>query len=132
MAVLDELPGVEVSIEVDGEPLKEYEDADREQAAETVVRYVEATSEAAFKIKFAVKNEAKTFLGDRLAFRVYIDGNFADAPRLKRPGSYGAHKTKYSLGFRKSDNESWSYEFNRLETGMLIDPKLPRIVADMV
>jgi len=51
MAVLDGLPGLEVEIVVNGQPLKEYTDTFvDEEEAKTVIKYVEAVSGANFEI----------------------------------------------------------------------------------
>jgi hypothetical protein len=83
MAVLDTLPGLSVSIHVDGEPLPEYEDEAEEeipdgpvavfQAARTVCKYVEATSEKEFCIKMSL-NAPYRMDCPSVKFRCFIDG----------------------------------------------------------
>lgn len=65
MAILNELPGIEVAICVDDQPLQEHEDEDDHEAApgpvgayqasKTVFKYIEAVTDKEFSIKFAVK-----------------------------------------------------------------------------
>jgi len=51
MAVLGGLPGLEVRVMVNGEPLKEYTDTFvDEEEAKTVIKYIEAVSGANFEI----------------------------------------------------------------------------------
>ncbi|KFY49060.1 hypothetical protein V495_00779 [Pseudogymnoascus sp. VKM F-4514 (FW-929)] len=55
MAVIDTVPGVEVSILINGQPVEEYVDSGEEidgpLASKTVVKYIEAISDAEFIIK---------------------------------------------------------------------------------
>lgn len=74
MAIIDSVPGVEVSICVDKVPLTEYPD-DEQEGGHTTSRYVEAVSGREFTIKLEV-TEAAVFVSDRIAFDVYIDGVF--------------------------------------------------------
>ncbi|KAE9368742.1 hypothetical protein N431DRAFT_494137 [Stipitochalara longipes BDJ] len=64
MAVLDTLRGLDVSICIDGQPLKEYDDDEEEevqetpvaeyQAARTVRKYVESVSDKEFEVKIVL------------------------------------------------------------------------------
>jgi hypothetical protein len=55
MAVLDEVPGLEVRIAVNGQVLQEHQDRSAEVLDQTVERYVEAQSNAQFEIQYAFK-----------------------------------------------------------------------------
>jgi hypothetical protein len=93
MAVLESLPGLTVSIHVDGQPLPEYEDHTEEetpdgpvaeyQAARTVCRYVEALSDKDFCIKTSLD---APYIMDcpSLMFPCWVDGNPAPAKVLKK------------------------------------------------
>jgi hypothetical protein len=93
MAVLDALPGLNVSIHVDGEPLPEYEDETEEetpdgditeyQASGTVCKYVEAMSDKEFCIKITLNSPYKMDC-PTLMFRISIDGIHASAPIIKK------------------------------------------------
>jgi hypothetical protein len=80
MAVIDAVPGVEVSIWIDGQPVKEYEDADEEVdgplAPNAVVKYIEAISDTEFTIKPTVRPAFWAYRQTAydLAFIVQVDG----------------------------------------------------------
>ncbi|KAK4496758.1 hypothetical protein PRZ48_012741 [Zasmidium cellare] len=76
MAVLDGLPGVEVTVQVDGIALKEYEDPDEEELAKTHVCYVESKSEKHFSISVKVKDDFK-YKGDSISVLTTADGTDA-------------------------------------------------------
>ena len=58
MAVIDTVPGVEVFILINGQPVEEYEDSGEEVngplASKTAVKYIEAISDTEFTIKATV------------------------------------------------------------------------------
>lgn len=75
MAILDRLPGVEVTIEVNNESANDYEDpfdeASGPNAAKTVMKHMESISDAQFKLKAQVH---ETFQNDKyLCFKVTMD-----------------------------------------------------------
>jgi hypothetical protein len=72
MAVLNSVPGLEVKIVVNGEPLQEYVDNEDELAPNTVLKYVEATSGAEFTVQYTITSEF-TYNHD-MSLRVYVDG----------------------------------------------------------
>lgn len=83
MAILEALPGVVVSISINGQSVKEYEDAGEEVGGpsepKTVVKFIEAISDAEFAIKASVLpafRENRQTIYD-LAFQLNIDGNWA-------------------------------------------------------
>lgn len=82
MAVIDTVPGVNVSIWIDGKPVKEYEDASEEAdeplAAKTAVRYIESISDTEFAIHVSV---LPTFEGHRqtnddILVKAKVDGKW--------------------------------------------------------
>lgn len=82
MAIIDGVPGLEVQILVDGEPLIEYDDEDEPgvhdgSGRKTISKFVEARSGAEFVIKcsFDAVNPYKT---NDLQIAVYIDGKYMD------------------------------------------------------
>lgn len=83
MAILDALPGVEVSILINGQSVEEYVDAGEEVdgplASKTVVKYIEAISDAEFAVKASVLPAFRVHMQamSDLAFQVYIDGKWA-------------------------------------------------------
>jgi hypothetical protein len=85
MAILDSIPGLEVFVCVDGEPLEEYDDDDdgkgevehtqfaEYQGARTVGKFVESVSDKEFSIRI---NLETSYVMDcaSLLFPIYIDG----------------------------------------------------------
>jgi hypothetical protein len=93
MAVLDTLPGVTVSINVDGQPLPEYKDDTEEetldgpvaeyQTARTVCKYVEAISDKEFCIKMTLDAPFRMDCPS-LEFACSIDGHRTHAPLIRK------------------------------------------------
>ncbi|OBT63950.1 hypothetical protein VE03_05969 [Pseudogymnoascus sp. 23342-1-I1] len=84
MAVIDTLPGVTISISINGQPVEEYvdvdvgEEVDGPQAPKTVVKYIEAMSDAEFAIQtsiFPAFRAHRQTIND-IAFQVNVDGEW--------------------------------------------------------
>jgi hypothetical protein len=85
MAILNSLPGLEVFVCIDGEPLEEYNDDKEEeveetlvaehQAASTVSEYVESTSDKEFYINIVLGTSFKMDC-ETLMAPIKIDGKF--------------------------------------------------------
>lgn len=73
MAVIEAIPGVAITVQVAGRPLKEWPDDNEDPRHHAVVRYVEAVSGQEFDIKVQVQDEA-VFQENSLTFHVHIDG----------------------------------------------------------
>lgn len=72
MAVIDELPGVEVSITTDGVALNEYAN-DEPDEPRTKTLYIESTSNQDFAVRLTVKR-GTVCKSNTLGFDVYMDG----------------------------------------------------------
>lgn len=84
MAILEVLPGIEVVICIDGQPLKEYP-ADEEKlkanettaterlAALTVSNFVESTDDKEFAVRVRIK-EHYAFTSPKIGFQTVVDG----------------------------------------------------------
>lgn len=88
MAVLDTLPGLEVTITVDGADLQEYEEPGVELEPKVVTRYIEAISDANFVITYRLGPELH-FTGDCVALQTEVDGVWVYTP-LVDSSSVGA------------------------------------------
>ncbi|KAI5199508.1 hypothetical protein AUEXF2481DRAFT_470 [Aureobasidium subglaciale EXF-2481] len=73
MAILDTLPGLEVSVVVNGQDLHEYQDAHARDEEDTVTKYIEVVSDAYFAIKVTTARKLK-LPGNNLSIHVTIDG----------------------------------------------------------
>jgi hypothetical protein len=78
MAVLNEVPGLEVQIAVNGQVLQEHQDRSAEVLDKTVERYVEAQSNAQFEIQYAFKEPFP--LSRPVSMIVTVDGKDLDEP----------------------------------------------------
>ncbi|EME38589.1 hypothetical protein DOTSEDRAFT_29615 [Dothistroma septosporum NZE10] len=112
MAIIDNLPGVEVTVVAGGTALEEYIDKDTEEKPRTITRYVEAVSGQHFEVHINVAQGTK-IKGDDLRFDIYMDGTRVDGPILSksdiRQGS--AHKISAERVFSGD-----KYCFSTLET----------------
>ncbi len=89
MAVLDGLPGLEVLVCMDGQPLEEYDDDEEEaiadtpiaehQAAKTISKFVESVSEKEFSIRILLRSPFVMDY-DSLKSPIYIDGKWCREP----------------------------------------------------
>lgn len=77
MAIFKYLPGVEVTVNVDGRALEEYVDPDAEEEDFTVTRYIESTTGVFFKFGYLVKTAATRGAG--LGFKFYVDGENSES-----------------------------------------------------
>lgn len=81
MAVIDEVPGIEIGIVVNGQHLREYEDTGANVAPKTAERYVEAQSGAEYEIHYKFEDP---FPGDRaVSMIVTVDGVDVDEPLIR-------------------------------------------------
>lgn len=119
MAVIDELPGVEVCVCVDEEPLYEHVDRHATVKKGVIERYIEAKSDQQFTIRIVVDPTTK-FLRDCLTFGVQIDGEFV------RTYVVGVEDCRFTrnLGILRGkpaqNHGSCSMSFSALETGKAI------------
>jgi hypothetical protein len=122
MAVIDEIPGLEVTVMVDGQPLKEYDNTDADEDTEKkVVRYVVAEPGKDFAVLVAWKNGCKYGPPEfDLNARLYIDGKRAKSRLILKqrmpPGTMLLDSTDIHLG-----NDNWvkrNFMFSDLVFGM--------------
>lgn len=116
MAILDSLPGVEITVVVDGEDLHEYQDTDMEDEENTVTKYVEAVTGANFAIKIMVPKKFG-FEGTCLSFHVLVDGAEAEHPLIQPRHVRRAPKVRSVEGARVSNTHIRKFRFTELETG---------------
>ncbi|KAH3917425.1 hypothetical protein HBI56_118040 [Parastagonospora nodorum] len=99
MAISNETPGLRAEILVDGQPLPEYEDDEAE--LNTVTRYIEASSNKEFVLRWEFGHPFPERYG--VEMRVSIDGaayrvKIKEANELYRPGGH----TKTGVGHKKN------------------------------
>jgi len=115
MAIIDEVPGLEVQIVVNGQPLQEHQDRDAKVSARTAERYVEAQSNAEYEIHYTFKDP---FPGDRpVSMIVTIDGQDVDEPII-RPFELFDPKGHTSYGPVSQQAMRWvvqNYSFSEID-----------------
>lgn len=116
MAVLDGLPGVEVTIVVDGADLHEYQDTDTVDDRNPVTKYIEAVDNTNFAIKIKVTKDA-TFEGDALVFYTKVDGTCIFNPVIQPIHVQAGAHTKIVEGVEVGHHRIRKLKFNALETG---------------
>ena len=79
MAIINDLPGVEVTVTVHDYDLQEYHDGDVEDEERTVTKYIQAQEGQLFEVRIKVP-KGFTFEGDCLAFTIFVDGNWVVEP----------------------------------------------------
>jgi hypothetical protein len=89
MAVLDDIPGLDVRIHVNGSPLVEYDDDDSEPAPKKVTKYIEAISGARFDVQYEFKESFRA--KDGIVAEVYVDGKWMTGSVFKACDVYGRH-----------------------------------------
>ncbi|KAI1738370.1 hypothetical protein F4680DRAFT_188973 [Xylaria scruposa] len=118
MAILDDVPGVEVTVRVAGKEAVEYDPDEEERhslvesaTSPTTTKYIESIDGAHFSIKIAASHRyAWGYKDHSLAFAVYIDGNPILSRLISNPGdmiirdqnafcSESQQWKRYKLGF---------------------------------
>lgn len=77
MAIIPGVPGLDVEIKVDDVPLVEYIDEDIEDDANTVTRYIRATSGGKFTVHWTFQEDFEYREWD-INTRLYVDGKRID------------------------------------------------------
>lgn len=91
MAILDEVPGIKVTVQVDGQDLTEFDDphaADSDFKVDyecpVVSKYIESIEDAEFSIKLAIDHDVyawgRRFRSRCLIGHAEIDGSWIDSP----------------------------------------------------
>lgn len=116
MAISDDVHGIEITITVDEQGLKEYVDRDLDEDERTTTRYIEAKSGATFGVRAKVsKNFA--FLGTAITVQVYVDGERMDTLLIMRSKCRAGGKLRHSRGHIPCPGQLCQYRFAVLETG---------------
>jgi hypothetical protein len=107
MAVLEEVPALEVSVHVAGELATEYADPDPAKprySCPTSSKYIESVSGAEFAVHFKVRNTYSWgYRNHSLALYVYIDGKFADGSVVRSSTIQGPVYSQIFRGRRSAD-----------------------------
>ncbi|KAH9207285.1 hypothetical protein DL95DRAFT_396184 [Leptodontidium sp. 2 PMI_412] len=141
MAILDRVPGLEVTVHVDGQQAQEYDDDEGEpavlgavgwyQAARTVRKYVESISDKEFLVQLSLDRSFK-FDCPTLSCELSIDGKIVRSPVI-----YRKHQDSFTLdidGIKTSAGDGKRallkpFKFSKIETST-DDAKLKDIKED--
>jgi hypothetical protein len=132
MAVLDDLPGIEVDVRINGEPLVEYDDDEEYQPqgdevpehrkAKTVSKYIKSETDAEFTVNLSV-NRRYNFECPSIDFLTSVDG-IAVSCILVRKSTYLERKKSWkyaSKGYTSRDlirktKTIQNFKFAKVET----------------
>ncbi|KAH6664111.1 hypothetical protein B0J14DRAFT_682687 [Halenospora varia] len=119
-AILESVPGLQVTVRVEGNPLEEYEDDEGVElgpnddesyrADRTVSKYVEAISDKEHTIKMQV-DPVYTILSPTLGYRDIVDGQLIEVPviQLSTKNPVGGHLkdpvSRNSIGRKVQDGQ---------------------------
>ena len=119
MAILKD---IKVAIKINGRELKEYDDEDVGNDDEnSVSKYVEATSDAEFKIISSAPRRYQ-FTSDAVQMDIFMDGAYVDNWLILKEDSSRFHAWRCSLyGPRRSVGNRWEikpFKFREITSGM--------------
>lgn len=130
MAVLDEVPGVEITVQVAGRDATEYDDPDAAQrepseAAEvpTSIKYIECVGGAEFTITTRVQNTyGWGYMNHSLSSNVYVDGKSVNGHLISQSHLYNGLNTRITKGNTAYDHTTgqWllqRFKFSAISTG---------------
>jgi len=122
MAVLDAVPGLEVTVHINGASATEYDDPEGNDSYGlcTVTKYIESAEGTEFSIVTQVKhNYAWGYRGHELVTHVSIDGRHCRATRIF-PSSVLTVTRDTGVVERQPDTQQWvlrKYRFAAITTG---------------
>lgn len=127
MAVIEEVPGLVVTIDVAGEDLAEYNSDEEEPQSRTSHTYIQAESGADFSI--ATRYDAATFPHpqETIRYELFLDGNsiaaWTNSPaRIALPGRYLTSEGRHDMG----DRYVWhKFSFAELTIGTITKFAIP-------
>ncbi|CZT25421.1 uncharacterized protein RCC_11153 [Ramularia collo-cygni] len=115
MAILDTLPGVEIEILVDGEPLEEYADNDSEDQLNTNMCYVEAVTGKVFEVRIKVEGGVE-ITRDTAEFNISIDGVLEAAPLIPSHRFATRYYERRAEGRNVGGGKQQKFCFSEIET----------------
>lgn len=114
MAISDNVPGVKVTVAVDGTDLTEYRDEDLEEEEGTTTRFIEAKTGQTFEVRITV-DRGFHFAGDTLACYVSLDGQWVHTPLIGQDSCRFQSHCRTSSGALTGDGMLRKYQFAELE-----------------
>ncbi|KAK4496757.1 hypothetical protein PRZ48_012740 [Zasmidium cellare] len=114
MAILTHLPGIEVTINVNGRALSEHRERQLIDPPETISRYVEVQSEQHFEVHIRTSPGAVRAAGHK--FFVHVDGNKTDWGLVEPRHCISGPKISISAGTHRREGLTRPYKFNVFTT----------------
>lgn len=124
MAVITEIPGVKVTVEVDGVLSQEYEDADgpssdksRKKPKYKCYKYIQSSDDAHFSVVYEVDNHNERVTDNALALYLFVDGEQMDSTlwEASRFGATGGHWRHPVTGTRATSSLSGMDAFRKFK-----------------
>lgn len=119
MAIATDIPGLEVTIEVDGQPLPEfdYDKADDDSLETSNAKYVRTVSGAEFAIRYLTRPPFAP--PSQIQMDILLDDNYIQAPFSEWAGKDGCEgylfsKASVAVG---GQNFTRAFRFSELRTG---------------
>lgn len=108
MVVFSQIPGVEVTIDVDGTALREYEDAseDRANDRDHVIRYIEAQPGKEFAIAVRIAPRLEQMRTHSIIANVKVDGTMIIRPIFNKIDNSDSF-TRIVDGVEQKNGNGW-------------------------
>lgn len=120
MVTLDQAPGLEVTVNVDGVPLREYEDPSDDGGRNKALRYVEAQPGKEFSIVIQLAPRFKHMQRHSVTSDVKVDGKVIVRPLFNREHVYDGGVTRTVNGVERMVKNNWEKRhltFSNLDIG---------------
>jgi hypothetical protein len=126
MAIISAIPGIEVTVEIDEEPLKEYLLKENGPSRKNEIKeYIESTAGAEFRIGIRIDRKYKRLNVARrqhpdFSIRAYVDGNLVLQKAIMK-GRFG--ETRYFQTCKTKDGDKWVgkvFTFSSIGVGMKV------------
>ncbi|KAI1074505.1 hypothetical protein F5B20DRAFT_563534 [Whalleya microplaca] len=109
MAILEDVPGVQVTVEINGQDVREYNDPDASESGPadcpTSYKYIECIDDAEFSVKARISEDYEWGYKDHsLATRLYVDGKFIRGQFARERDTF--HNGYYEIHLRRFETRS--------------------------
>ncbi|KAI0013893.1 hypothetical protein F4779DRAFT_561793 [Xylariaceae sp. FL0662B] len=144
MAVLEDVPGVKITVQVNSQDVKEYDDPDAlelgqvasESGCPTSCKYIESIDDAEFGIKITATSDYEWGYKDHsLTVYLRVDGNYIGGRIIKeqdvlRPGDFTSLIQSYERHCERS-NRWYSHKLKFSAINTVDSTRKERVVKDM-
>lgn len=129
MAVIDDVPGIKVTVQINGQDVVEYDDPDASElnaTRPTSSKYIECIDDAEFAVQHHVTDKYKWGYKDHyLNFKVSADGSPLRGKCFREKDIASGHCIQKTTGQSYTDAETGQLherkcKFSTISTGMLV------------